>query len=223
MSLSSHSGTFGQKTFMVLLVSLLPIVFSCTASGDKVGGKGISGEGWGEGMEGLDHRYHVTHVLKSKEERLSYIKNLAAAKAEKVRAEKMIHTLQEKKGKETTERKYRLSLNSKISIKVGEFDNITLHAVAWIPTQHLENPNEKFPLVIFPNSWASPDFEYILPAAVLAQKGYVTVGYETRGWYRSGGEIDVAGAKDRADASKVIDFLLSDERVKEWNINTSAV
>ncbi|MFJ3578649.1 CocE/NonD family hydrolase [Streptomyces rubiginosohelvolus] len=66
----------------------------------------------------------------------------------------------------------------------------------------------KHPLIVFPTSWAMPQIEYLAQAQKLADSGYVVVSYTSRGFWRSGGKIEVAGPPDIADASAVIDWAL---------------
>lgn len=80
-----------------------------------------------------------------------------------------------------------------------------------------------FPAVIFVNSWALNEYEYIVPAAKLAKKGYVVFSYNTRGFGTSGGLINVAGPKDMSDLSKGIDFLLSNAPVDPTNIGIAGI
>lgn len=66
------------------------------------------------------------------------------------------------------------------------------------------------PLLVMPASWATPNIEYVGAAARLAYRsGYVVVSYTARGFYASEGAIEVAGAEDVADASKVIDWAVA--------------
>jgi predicted acyl esterase len=66
-----------------------------------------------------------------------------------------------------------------------------------------------FPLLVLPTPWAIPNLGYVGAAARLAyQSGYVVVTYTERGFWGSGGEIEVAGSKDVADARDVIDWAL---------------
>ncbi|MGW6416485.1 CocE/NonD family hydrolase [Streptomyces sp. NPDC055055] len=65
------------------------------------------------------------------------------------------------------------------------------------------------PLIVLPTSWAMPQIEYLAQAQQLADSGYVVVSYNSRGFWQSGGEIETAGPKDVADASKVIDWALA--------------
>ncbi|MBN0044555.1 alpha/beta fold hydrolase [Streptomyces actuosus] len=67
----------------------------------------------------------------------------------------------------------------------------------------------RYPLVVFPTSWGLPQVEYLAQARRLANSGYVVLTYNTRGFWRSGGEIEVAGPPDVADASRVIDWALA--------------
>ena len=48
-----------------------------------------------------------------------------------------------------------------------------------------------------------------MQAQELARSGYIVLEYETRGWYRSGGEIDCAGEKDQRDVTEVISYALN--------------
>ncbi|MET9678469.1 CocE/NonD family hydrolase [Streptomyces sp. NPDC006482] len=67
----------------------------------------------------------------------------------------------------------------------------------------------RLPLIVLPTSWAMPQIEYLAQAQKLADSGYVVVSYNSRGFWQSGGEIETAGPKDIADASKVIDWALA--------------
>ncbi|MFI6931189.1 alpha/beta fold hydrolase [Streptomyces sp. NPDC050287] len=67
----------------------------------------------------------------------------------------------------------------------------------------------RYPLLVLPTSWGLPQVEYLAQARQLADSGYVVVSYNVRGFWQSGGEIEVAGPPDTADASKVIDWALA--------------
>ncbi|MFF6779712.1 CocE/NonD family hydrolase [Streptomyces sp. NPDC012510] len=66
-----------------------------------------------------------------------------------------------------------------------------------------------YPLLVLPTSWGLPQVEYLAQARKLAEAGYVVVSYNVRGFWESGGYIEVAGPPDTADASKVIDWALA--------------
>lgn len=84
---------------------------------------------------------------------------------------------------------------------------ITLKANVFTPGGAV--PGRRYPLVVLPTSWAMPQIEYVVQAKKLADAGYVVVGYNSRGFWQSGGQIETAGPPDIADASKVIDWALA--------------
>ncbi|MFI9386100.1 CocE/NonD family hydrolase [Kutzneria sp. NPDC052558] len=97
----------------------------------------------------------------------------------------------------------------------------TLHAFVIRPTGRGDGP---FPLVVLPSSWGVNDIEYVGAAAKLAyQSGYVVVSYTARGFWDSGGQIEVAGPKDVADASKVIDWALADTNADPARIGMGGI
>jgi predicted acyl esterase len=69
--------------------------------------------------------------------------------------------------------------------------------------------SHRYPLIVLPTSWALPQVEYLAQAQKLADAGYVVLTYNVRGFWQSGGQIEVAGPPDTADASKVIDWALA--------------
>ncbi|CCK26383.1 acyl esterase [Streptomyces davaonensis JCM 4913] len=69
--------------------------------------------------------------------------------------------------------------------------------------------SRRYPLLVFPTSWGTPQVQYLAQAQKLANSGYVVVSYNVRGFWQSGGEIEVAGPPDVADASRVIDWALA--------------
>ncbi|KOV61170.1 CocE/NonD family hydrolase [Streptomyces sp. MMG1121] len=71
------------------------------------------------------------------------------------------------------------------------------------------NGSHRYPLVVLPTSWSLPQVEYLAQAQKLADAGYVVLTYNVRGFWQSGGQIEVAGPPDVADASKVIDWALA--------------
>lgn len=66
------------------------------------------------------------------------------------------------------------------------------------------------PLLVMPSAWGTSNLLYVGAAARLAhESGYQVVAYTSRGFWDSGGAIEVAGPDDRADASAVIDWALA--------------
>lgn len=64
------------------------------------------------------------------------------------------------------------------------------------------------PAVVLVASWGLNDLQYLAQARVLAEQGYVVLSYTARGFWLSGGTIDVGGPKDVADAATAVDWLL---------------
>ncbi|MGW3285028.1 CocE/NonD family hydrolase [Streptomyces sp. NPDC001002] len=81
----------------------------------------------------------------------------------------------------------------------------------------------RYPLLVLPTSWGLPQVEYLAQAQKLANSGYVVVSYNVRGFWQSGGEIDVAGPSDQADASKVIDWALANTPSDAQHIGMAGV
>ncbi|MFB7237598.1 alpha/beta fold hydrolase [Streptomyces sp. NPDC056269] len=81
----------------------------------------------------------------------------------------------------------------------------------------------RHPLIVLPTSWAMPQVEYLVQAKLLADSGYIVVSYNSRGFWQSGGEIETAGPKDIADASKVIDWALANTAADPAHIGMAGV
>ncbi|OPC80080.1 acyl esterase [Embleya scabrispora] len=84
-------------------------------------------------------------------------------------------------------------------------------------------PGTRYPVVVLPTSWAMPQIEYVVPARQLAERGYVVIGYNSRGFWQSGGEIETAGPPDIADASRVIDWALANTPADPARIGMAGV
>ncbi|MGW1289879.1 CocE/NonD family hydrolase, partial [Streptomyces sp. NPDC002586] len=67
----------------------------------------------------------------------------------------------------------------------------------------------RYPVIVQPASWGQSDLEYVAQGSKLAADGYVVVTYTVRGFWLSGGQIDVGGPTDVADISSVIDWTLA--------------
>jgi predicted acyl esterase len=83
--------------------------------------------------------------------------------------------------------------------------------------------SHSYPLLVMPTSWGLPQVEYLAQAQKLADSGYVVVTYNVRGFWQSGGEIEVAGPPDVADASKVIDWALANTPSDAQHIGMAGV
>ena len=80
---------------------------------------------------------------------------------------------------------------------------IEIGAVVLTPTGQGDGP---FPLVVMPSSWGVPNVEYVGQGAKLATAGFQVISYSSRGFWDTGGGIDIAGPPTVADVSKVIDW-----------------
>lgn len=101
---------------------------------------------------------------------------------------------------------------------------IYLPANVFVPTS--DDPDARFPTVVFISSWALNEYEYAPQAQLLAENGYVVLSYTARGFYNSPGEITTAGVEDYADASSAIDYLLDSTNgypVDPENIGVSGI
>src|SRR5256885_14121526 len=67
----------------------------------------------------------------------------------------------------------------------------------------------RHPAVVFISSWGLNDLEYLAQASALAGRGYTVLSYTPRGWWDSGGKIEVAGPADIGDLSAVLDWLFA--------------
>ncbi|MCX4766122.1 alpha/beta fold hydrolase [Streptomyces sp. NBC_01275] len=81
----------------------------------------------------------------------------------------------------------------------------------------------RHPLIVLPTSWGFPQVQYLAQAQRLAESGYVVLSYNVRGFWQSGGEIDVAGPHDVADASKVVDWALANTPADARHIGMAGV
>ncbi|MER5596330.1 CocE/NonD family hydrolase [Streptomyces sp. NPDC002265] len=81
----------------------------------------------------------------------------------------------------------------------------------------------RYPLIVLPTSWGLPQIEYLAQAQRLADSGYVVLTYNVRGFWQSGGEIEVAGPSDTADASRVIDWALAHTPADAGHIGMAGV
>ncbi|MFF1308456.1 CocE/NonD family hydrolase [Streptomyces sp. NPDC058307] len=83
--------------------------------------------------------------------------------------------------------------------------------------------SRRYPLLVLPTSWGLPQIEYLAQAQKLANSGYIVVSYNVRGFWQSGGEIEVAGPPDTADASRVIDWALANTPADAQHIGMAGV
>jgi len=104
-------------------------------------------------------------------------------------------------------------------ISITATDGVNLEANIFVPT----NLQGNAPAVVFINSWALSEYEYLEQAGDLAEKGYIVLSYSTRGFGTSGGLIGTAGPQDMTDYSTVIDYLIANYPVDVDAIGTAGI
>ena len=67
------------------------------------------------------------------------------------------------------------------------------------------------------------EHEYVVQAARFAKKGYIVLGYCTRGFGKSGGMVDVGGPNDMDDIGCVLDWLEKNTSVDKSSIGISGI
>ena len=118
--------------------------------------------------------------------------------------------------------KYKVNYVPTFRFPVTAGGGADLLADATYPTPDASRPNERFPLVLFPNSWGIPHIEYILKIMNISTAGYVCVEYQTRGWYSATGEINTNGPFDRSDGSELISHILANYK-DAWRIDEKQI
>jgi pimeloyl-ACP methyl ester carboxylesterase len=106
-------------------------------------------------------------------------------------------------------------------VDITSTDGIILKSIIFDPTPSVEG--EKNPTIIFISSWGMNKWEYVVPANAYADKGYTVISYTARGFWESGGEINLAGALDMADVSAVIDWSLQNSNADPSRIGLSGI
>jgi hypothetical protein len=81
----------------------------------------------------------------------------------------------------------------------------------------------RHPAVVFISSWGLNDTEYLAEADALARRGYTVLSYTPRGFWGSGGRIEVAGPPDIADVSTVLDWLVAHTTADPARIGAAGV
>ena len=91
-------------------------------------------------------------------------------------------------------------------VRIPSHDGVEISAVVLTPEGRGDGP---LPLVVMPSSWGVNALEYVGQGAKLATAGYQVISYTSRGFYESGGQIDIDGPPTIADVSSVIDWALA--------------
>ncbi|MCP3944814.1 MAG: prolyl oligopeptidase family serine peptidase [Desulfobacteraceae bacterium] len=86
-----------------------------------------------------------------------------------------------------------------------------------------EDIDQKFPTILFINSWAVEKHEYLVQAYQLARQGYLVFSYSARGWGLSQGVVNVAGPKDMEDYRSVVDYIIENLPADANNIGSAGI
>lgn len=107
------------------------------------------------------------------------------------------------------------------SIRFTGTDGVSLAANVFKPANI--PTGAKLPAIIFVNSWALNEYEYLVPAARFAKEGYIVLSYSTRGFGVSGGVINVAGPADMSDLGRALDWLEANTPVDSNKIGIAGI
>lgn len=105
-------------------------------------------------------------------------------------------------------------------VDITAADGITLKAIYFDPAPTTTTNN---PVIVFISSWGINKWEYLIPASQLADKGYTVVSYTARGFWGSGGQINLAGPLDMADVTSVLDWTLANTHADINRIGLSGI
>lgn len=112
-------------------------------------------------------------------------------------------------------------LNDFKEVRITASDGIKLQAIVFDPRP--DKRDGKNPLIVFVSSWGMNKWEYAVPAHEYAKKGYTVISYTARGFWGSGGQINLAGEKDMADVSTVLDWALAHTNADVNRIGLSGI
>ena len=107
---------------------------------------------------------------------------------------------------QTIDKSYEINYYDDVKVS-SYYDGIEtiLSGNVFIPVS--QEKDQVFPAIIFINSWSFEEHEYFIQAMKFARKGYIVLSYSCRGWWSSGGKIDMGGEEDWADFSAVVDWM----------------
>jgi predicted acyl esterase len=105
---------------------------------------------------------------------------------------------------------------------ITSFDGVILKSLFFDP-KPTDPVSGKNPVVIFISSWGLNKWEYVVPANDLYERGYTVVSYTARGFWGSGGLIDLAGPNDMGDLQTVIDWVIANTNGDPNRIGLSGI
>ncbi|MBC7658096.1 MAG: alpha/beta hydrolase [Chitinophagaceae bacterium] len=107
------------------------------------------------------------------------------------------------------------------NVDIRTSDDLLLKARLYFPTG--DAPGKVHPVVIFGNSWIVTQWEYEIPARILASKGYIVLSYQTRGFFLSQGNIGIGGPNEIGDIKILIDWVQSNTPADMQNIALAGI
>lgn len=99
-------------------------------------------------------------------------------------------------------------------------DDVTLKSILFDP---VPKDGSKNPVVIFISSWGMNKWEYVVPAREYAKKGYTVFSYTARGFWKSEGEISLAGEADQQDVRNAISWVIENTNADPDRIGLSGI
>ncbi|MDQ1652217.1 MAG: hypothetical protein QOI35_1417, partial [Cryptosporangiaceae bacterium] len=115
---------------------------------------------------------------------------------------------------------------SPVRAQAAEFRAVTIRAADGVTLgASVAEPSTPglHPAIVFAASWAVSDAEYAIQAAQFAAEGFVALSYTPRGFWNSGGQVEVAGPADIADVTSVIDWLVANTATDPARIGMAGV
>jgi predicted acyl esterase len=106
-------------------------------------------------------------------------------------------------------------------VQIETHDKIKLQAIVFNPKP--TSRNSKNPVLIFISSWGLNKWEYVVPAHDYAKRGYTVISYTSRGFWGSGGVVNLAGPLDMKDVTTVIDWALANTHADPNRIGLSGI
>ena len=114
-----------------------------------------------------------------------------------------------------------ISLTDYKPVSITTQDGFKLEAILFDPEPVEEG--KKNPTLIFISSWGLNRFQYVVRAQDYANKGYTVLSYTARGFWGSGGKINLAGLLDQADVSTAIDWVIANTNADPERIGLSGI
>jgi hypothetical protein len=97
-------------------------------------------------------------------------------------------------------------------------DGVTLVGTLVEPTTPGPHPG-----IVLISPWGTPDAVYLAQSTAFAGRGYVVLSYTNRGFGASGGIVSLAGPREVADVSDVLDWLIANTAADPGRLGVGGV